>query len=77
MKQTSRIAFAFLLLAGVANPAFAQKSEFETKYNENFLRRSPLIGTAPDIQLFDSLGRPFKIISGEEKYTVVVFGCLT
>ena len=62
------------LSGSVAN---AQKPEFETSYNERFLKRNNLIGQKPDVELFDSQGRPFSIASAEGKYTVVVFGCLT
>lgn len=77
MKQTSRLALSVILLTGLTGSALAQKSEFETSYNEKFLRRSALIGTTPEVELFDAHGRPFKMMSGKDKYTVVVFGCLT
>lgn len=77
MKQTSRLVFSLILLSGLTGSIFAQKPEFETSYNEKFLRRSPLIGTTPEVELFDALGKPFKITSVKDRYTVVVFGCLT
>ncbi|MEM7476721.1 MAG: hypothetical protein AAF483_17175, partial [Planctomycetota bacterium] len=69
------IYFTGLIFSLSFTPALrAQRPEFETSYNENFLQRSPLIGTKPEATLFDSGGQPFDLSSAEGKYTVVVFG---
>ncbi|MBM4089831.1 MAG: hypothetical protein FJ276_10445 [Planctomycetes bacterium] len=40
--------------------------------------RAPKVGEkAPDIQLYDAEGRPFRLGQLRGHYTVLVFGCLT
>ena len=54
------------------------KKEFESKYNEKFLKESSFLGQqAPDPEGFDAEGNPFRLSQARGKYTVVVFGCLT
>ena len=54
------------------------KQEFESKYNEKFLKESPFLGQqAPDPECFDAEGNPFRPSQTRGKHTVVVFGCLT
>ena len=53
---------------------FAEVPEFETKYNEDFLRRSKLIGSRPEARLFHADGRVFRLSSARGKHTVLVFG---
>ena len=54
------------------------KQEFESKYNEKFLKESSFLGQqAPDPECFDAEGNPFRLSQARGKHTVVVFGCLT
>lgn len=54
------------------------KSEFETSYNANFLKRSSLIDKdAPNMEVYDEKGNGFRLDQSRGKHTVVVFGCLT
>lgn len=65
-----------LFFLATAGSGFGQ--EFETSYNERFLRNSPMIGKmAPEVQLIQTDGTPFVLSDARGKYTVVVFGCLT
>ena len=68
----------FLLLLSSTQVTLAQSREFETSYNERFLQRTPLIGkTAPDVEVYDSKGNPFRLAQSRGKHTVIIFGCLT
>ena len=54
------------------------KQEFESKYNEKFLKESSFLGQqAPAPECFDAEGNPFRLSQARGKHTVVVFGCLT
>ncbi|MFN3191200.1 MAG: hypothetical protein ACE361_11795 [Aureliella sp.] len=69
---------ALLLVALIGGMELGRAQEFETSYNARFERENPMVGKAmPDVEIFDSTGRPFRLTSAEDKYTVVVFGCLT
>lgn len=76
MKLRRSACWSILLLALAVSIGSAKTPEFETVYNENFLREKSIVGTKPDVQLYDADGNPFQLTS-EGKYTVVVFGCLT
>lgn len=55
-----------------------EKPEFESSYNENFLKRASLLNRqAPDLEIYDEQGNPYRLAQSRGKHTVVVFGCLT
>ncbi|MGB7343429.1 MAG: hypothetical protein WBD20_04410 [Pirellulaceae bacterium] len=62
-----------------ASISWAQtKQEFESSYNENFLKRSSLLNKKlPDLEVYDEQGNPFRLAQSRGKHSVVVFGCLT
>ena len=54
------------------------KPEFESRYNKRFLKESSFLGKqAPDVNVYDASGNPFRLSQSRGKHTVVVFGCLT
>ena len=78
MNAKQSICLVVALLVSLAGSfANAQQPEFESSYNERFLKRNNLIGQKPGIELLDAQGRPFSFARAKGKYTVVVFGCLT
>ena len=55
-----------------------KKKEFETSRNANFLKKKPFLNKeAPDVEVYDEKGNPFRLAQSRGKHTVVVFGCLT
>ncbi len=79
MKRSLNISLYFLACWFVAQCVYAQaKPEFESSYNERFLKRSSLIGKdAPNVEVYDESGNRFRLSQSRGKHTVVVFGCLT
>ncbi|MEM8733532.1 MAG: hypothetical protein AAGG44_04900 [Planctomycetota bacterium] len=80
MTRSNRTLAVVCVLAGMlaSDPGYLAAQEFETSYNARFQRDKPMVGKPmPEVQMFDSSGRPFRLTSAEDKYTVVVFGCLT
>lgn len=79
MSSQWRISFAAVIGLLVPITAWGQaKPEFESRYNENFLKRSQLLNRqAPDVEIYDEQGNPVRLAQSRGKHTVVVFGCLT
>lgn len=79
MKRISVCAYIYAACLLFPLAAHGQaKPEFESSYNENFLRRSSLLGKdAPNVQVYDEKGNGFRLAQSRGKHTVVVFGCLT
>ncbi len=63
-------------VAAVGQPPAAQRPA--ARLQRTFERNAPAVGDPlPDVTLFDSKGRPVRLRSLKEHYTVLVFGCLT
>lgn len=78
MKNCLLASITMLFATSSIHSLHAQSGEFETSYNARFLQRNPLIGKlAPDVQVYDASGNPFRLAQSRGKHTVVVFGCLT